>query len=424
MRHPRFFGRAGALLAVFLSGNGCGSSPAAPSPAPPPAATRDGRFVQDVDALATDLPRLHVNLFFQVSRATFEGEAATLKSRVAELQDHEIVAGLMRLAALPGDAHTAISPFAYAGFRRLPVRLRYFSDGLLVTAATPAGAPLLGRRVTRLGDLAEAEALARVRPVISTSNEAWLRAIGPNYLVIPELLHAQRVVASPEQVRIAAVGMDGSVVEAVLAPATDGAFTEVATAGVPLHRQRNTENYWFTRTADDVVYLQYNRCQNAAADPMTSFARRLFDEVDRVPPRALVVDLRANGGGDSSVLEPVLQGLRSRRHLVDSRRLFVLIGNATYSSALLNAITLKRQIGAVLVGEPTGGRPNGYGETRSFTLPNSGLVVSYSTKYFASWPDGDPASLFPDVEAALSSADHLAGRDPAMEAVARLTGGA
>ena len=32
--------------------------------------------------------------------------------------------------------------------------------------------------------------------------------------------------------------------------------------------------------------------------------------------------------------------------------------------------------------------------------------------------DRDPESLFPDITAAVSSADYLGGRDPAMEAVA------
>jgi hypothetical protein len=44
--------------------------------------------------------------------------------------------------------------------------------------------------------------------------------------------------------------------------------------------------------------------------------------------------------------------------------------------------------------------------------------VSYSVKFFRSWPDGDPESLFPDIAAAVSSSHYLEGRDPALEAVA------
>jgi hypothetical protein len=62
-----------------------------------------------------------------------------------------------------------------------------------------------------------------------------------------------------------------------------------------------------------------------------------------------------------------------------------------------------------------GQKPNSYGEVRALTLPNSGLVVQYSTKFFR-LAKGEPPTYEPDVVVRPSIGDMLAGRDPALEA--------
>lgn len=132
--------------------------------------------------------------------------------------------------------------------------------------------------------------------------------------------------------------------------------------------------------------------------------------------KRFVIDLRNNFGGNSSILAPVIGEIEKRRSFNEEGRLFALISRKTFSSAVLNAIELKSRTKALLFGEPTGGKPNCYGEVRSLTLPNSQLKVSYSVKYFSLWPEDTP-SLMPDVAVEVTAADYFAGRDPVMEAV-------
>lgn len=85
---------------------------------------------------------------------------------------------------------------------------------------------------------------------------------------------------------------------------------------------------------------------------------------------------------------------------------------------MLNAFDWQQRTNAVLVGEPTGGKPNGYGEVRDFFLPNSNLRVVHSTRLFQILP-GDPPSLFPSINIAPMIEEYLAGRDPVLELVLR-----
>jgi hypothetical protein len=81
----------------------------------------------------------------------------------------------------------------------------------------------------------------------------------------------------------------------------------------------------------------------------------------------------------------------------------------------MHANALKKKLGAVLIGEPTGQKPNAYGEVRGFVLPHSQIIVHYSTKFWR-MESGDRPSLDPDILIEASSSDYLAGRDPVFDA--------
>jgi C-terminal processing protease CtpA/Prc len=117
----------------------------------------------------------------------------------------------------------------------------------------------------------------------------------------------------------------------------------------------------------------------------------------------VVIDLRNNGGGNSELIRPMLEGLSRRPQW--KKHIYVLIGPKTFSSGVMNAIELKEKLGAILLGEPTGGKPNSYGEIEPLKLPNSGITVYYTSKYFRSSKGMDGDALFPDVSVPLTMND-------------------
>jgi C-terminal processing protease CtpA/Prc len=184
-----------------------------------------------------------------------------------------------------------------------------------------------------------------------------------------------------------------------------------------LFRKHQDSYYWYEHLPESkALYVQYNRCANDPQQPFSEFTKELFAFADAHPVDRVVVDLRLNGGGNSQVIAPLISGLRSRPALSARGRLYAIIGRGTFSSGLLAAMNFRDDLHAILVGEPLGEKPNSYGEVRQLTLPNSQLVVQYSTKFFRLVANGDPPAYVPDVLAPRSLADALAGRDPALEA--------
>ena len=116
-------------------------------------------------------------------------------------------------------------------------------------------------------------------------------------------------------------------------------------------------------------------------------------------------------------MDPLIDSLQNG-YLSREHKLYVLIGKQTFSSALLNAMSLKKQCQAILVGEATAGSVNHYGEVRTFELPCSQAIVTYSTKYFETWKGHDGA-LIPDKSIPASVEDFKRGRDSVLEYIYR-----
>jgi hypothetical protein len=186
----------------------------------------------------------------------------------------------------------------------------------------------------------------------------------------------------------------------------------------PLYLDRRG-NYWFEYLPESgTLYINYSACREMPSPTFAQFARQVIDQAARQPPDTVVFDLRSNGGGNSGVWEPFLRAVRDTAALRPRGRTYVVVGLGTYSSGLLNALELKQEFHAIVVGEPTTERPNHYGDVRRFFLPNSCTEIWHSTKYFSRLP-GDPPSLLPDLRAPLTAAHFFAGRDPVLEAIAK-----
>ena len=63
---------------------------------------------------------------------------------------------------------------------------------------------------------------------------------------------------------------------------------------------------------------------------------------------------------------------------------------------MTNVTDFRRETEAILVGEPTGARPNGYQENYWFTLPLSHLRVSRALLKYRFQPHQETDAVFPD----------------------------
>ncbi|MBX3374110.1 MAG: hypothetical protein KF817_09760 [Phycisphaeraceae bacterium] len=411
----------------------------------------------DLNVLRRELPQRHPDPFTRITRAAFDaasdgiahdidlalaGDADASGLPVTGTEPATVDAALwLRFAALVamlGDGHTLLDP-APAGIvaRPLPIAMIWLDDGVFIHAARAPLRAFIGARVLAIDDLSIDEALERVSTLFPWENESARRQKAPRWLARADVLAGLKIAASAEAITLrveTAVRAVDDPVDAgepesgllVIHPddATGGppgrwiSHTE-ALAAVPLALRRPELPYWWEALPHArALYIKYNRCLDDPDHPFDRFVAGIGEAIDRgVRDGTLdrvIVDLRHNGGGNSQIAQPLIRALRERRAINRPGGLIVIIGRGTFSSAQLNAADFRRSTHAILIGEPTGQRPNAFGEIRFLTLPATGAVLQYSTKFFRTDPDDHP-SMVPDIPLPSLSTDFFAGRDLFLE---------
>lgn len=380
------------------------------------------KWKQDLDQLREELPNRHLNLYFCQSEENFLWEIDKLKEKLdeGEMDHFVVISNIARIVASFKDAHTTLY---IPGKWFLPFDFYWFKEGLFIVGGISRYSSLIGCRVTHINDLEITDVIGRLKEVISYENESFLKSQLPKYIRVAEVLYGLEIIDNLKDLSLGVEYGDGIVSKIQIETYTDDEFSasyinidSLLDYRTPLYRRKSGENYWSQHIADeDILYINYNCCKNMKEIGAIEFFSGVLEDIDRLKIGNVVVDLRNNFGGNSKLLEPFIQGLKDWIGNDDSHRLFTIIGRDTFSSALLNAYSLKNDASAILLGEASGGKPNCYGEVLYIELLNSRLRIRYSTKYYDIIEDNSQESLFPDIKFDIRFDDFIRCKDPVME---------
>jgi hypothetical protein len=418
-------------------------------PVYPKPANRVEAWSQDIDALTTRFIELD-QTFSAAERAMFMELLERTKRELPQLHDNEVIARMASAIALGDNAHTRLYLVRNATeLRRLPVRLWWFSDGLRIVRTTPAHRALLGCRVDDIAGVTARQTRDMVAPAFA-GNPQWVDYKSVYSLTTAELLHGFGVTRTADSVvfGISDCGTTNRAAAAVLKPlplvkrnraveawwdlsprfpGADSGWVQ-ALAGkktkLPLYLT-NARNYWYEYLpASGVLYFQYNRSQNLPEETVAKFGERLLAALDQHKPRALVVDVRFNTGGNLTLSEALMRTLAERTANIPR---YVITSRVTFSAGISAVAAWAESGNITIVGEPVGDELDTWAEGGNVRLPNSGFKAHFANGMHnysvAPCPVSVPCTdrsvrtMRPNIPVNLSWRDYLAGLDPSLEAV-------
>ena len=397
-----------------------------------------GRWREDLRFLSEQLPRRHKNLFHSMTKEEFEASVNRLNERIPMLSRHQIIVEIARIGAMIGDGHSGLRPLRdpKLNFRFYPIKLYHFKDGIFVQSADKSFASIVGARVLKIGDTPIDEVYKATAELVPRDNEMTLKNLTPFLLSQAEVLHALGFVQDMENAEFT-IENNGKRRVVALAPMPLGSTIgfgrnlgwvdarDQAKTPMPLWLKDPENLFWFEYLTDTrTVYVQLNAVANKPPvegkprETMGDFFQTVFAFVDAYPVDRFILDLRMNGGGSSELNKSIIHGLIRSDKVNQSGKLFVSIGRRTFSAAQNLVNELEEHTNALFIGEPTGGRPNHYGDAVRIILPNSGIAFSASTLWHQEAGARDKRSwTAPHLAAELTAAEYRSNIDPVMSLI-------
>jgi hypothetical protein len=388
--------------------------------------SRNDLWRSDLRILDDELRRLHVNLYHKISAENFEQKIADIELRIPTLSDQEIVFAFMELVGGLGNGHNLLIPTngAKGSFSRLPVEFYWFSDGLFIVDASEAYQGLIGSEVTMIGGVLAKDVLDKSMVLNARDNEMQHRWLAPYYVSLPEVLKGIGVVEDAKSIKLSIVHADGKNEELKLTGekwSFEGfpKLPKLKNTKQPRYLEKSEQLFWMEALPDyNTILVQFNWVAESKEKSLAAFSQDLIDEAQKTGADNLILDLRHNPGGNGSILPSLVRALIYFEASHPEKKLFVIAGRGTYSAAHSLLTTLDGLSNAVIVGEPSGTRPNAIGEAGWFKLPHSGLMGLASSQFHqVSSAEDHRIWIAPHIPTHQSSVDYFSGQDPALQAI-------
>ncbi|WP_431137638.1 S41 family peptidase [Psychroserpens mesophilus] len=392
-------------------------------------------WITDLNFLKSELQKKHINLFFKLTKEEFETGIEKIISKLDSDSDFETTVKLNQLLAKIGDSHTSINTSKFSKTEKIiPIGYAWFGEDIYILSTSKDNSEILNKKVISINEYHIKTVIDSLKTTFPNDNEATIKKQAIRFLNKKKYLDYFGFSKPSDSVYRIGFENDSNQllfknVNTVKYNKKNKITSEID--GVKPYYMEGKGNIYKERyyEEDKIYYIQYNKCiskesllatgNKLEAEKYPSFdkfEKKILNTIKTRKIDKLIFDMRFNSGGNSSIIMNFIRQLRANKKLNHKEKLFVVVGEKTYSSAVLNTLAFKDFTNATIIGEETSGMPNHYGNIKSFYLPYSNIKVSYSTKYHSLYK-GTENTIKPDIEIVRTFNDYKNGIDPIYEFV-------
>ena len=307
---------------------------------------------QFVNQVFKKLEDKHIYLYHDISKEEFEKHKQKFLKNVDKLDETHFEGGMLKLFALFKDAHTM-----YQG-----VRLNYVNAIIsLIGKDFYIKKDDCFKKLSQVNGYKIENVVEKLKELIPYEVETWAYS------------EARRLLQSPKAMEMIGCGSnkdeicfgcdDGENVVATLPTSKElGKYPKK-----PFYESKKFDN-------DEILYIRYRLCQNMQDYPFSKFVEDVVKSCKKLP-KACLVDVRYNTGGNSKIIVPLINWLKENKI-----KSYMLMNETVFSSGIFALWYFKKHLNATLIGTEAGQPTRNYGECGLEEV--EGKKFTYCKKYF------------------------------------------
>ena len=283
-------------------------------------------------------------------------ESQLVKDKYNQYDLCYIMNSLIKFMLSRYDSHTRI---LFREERYLPIELKIEDNEVYIINVPSKFNKFKAWKVLEINGVIVNKLLDEIEEICCYSTEEYLRARQVSILVDIDMLRTLPSIDSANFKFDFLVG-DG-VHREVISFDINNLVDEVEESFLP-------KNYSY-ELINDCIVIHYNSCRDKEK------MKDLIEKINKTHVDKYIIDLRYNGGGDSSIIRPLIEFLKGKR-------VVVLINEYVFSSGRMALVELKK-IGAYVIGTNISTSLNAFGNNPSeYKIEGTDLIVKRSSSYF------------------------------------------